>query len=295
MENLDLDYIYGRKKDKVIISVAITGVMANRNQHPAIPYTPEEMAEETYRAYNAGASIVHIHGRERDGSPSIRPEVFKEITEEIKKKCDIIINYSTGAVGIPKEMRIAHIKELAPDIGALNMGSMNYAKYSTKRRDFIFKFVFENNFDDIMYFINEMNQVGTKPELECFDAGHVANSYPLIDMGLLKTPVHYSFVLGVNGGAPPTPRMLQTMADIIPKGSHWHVIGIGPVQWRLIAAALSMGGDIRVGLEDNFYLGNGKKAENNGELVEAAANLARAIGREPATVEEAREIMGLKK
>jgi len=293
MKDLNLNNIYGKESDKVVISVAITGVMANRNQHPNIPYTPEEMAEDTLRAYNAGASVVHIHARERDGSPSIRPEMFKEITEEIKKKCDIIINYSTGAVGIPREMRIAHIRELAPDIGALNMGSMNYAKYSPKRKDFIFKFVFENNFDDIMYYIEAMNEVGSKPELECFDVGHIANSYPLIDMGLLKTPVHYSFVLGVNGGAPPTTRIIQTMADSIPPGSHWHVIGIGPVQWRLLAGALSMGGDIRVGLEDNFYLGNGKKAENNGELVEAAANLARSIGREPATVEEARKILEL--
>ena len=106
MEKFDYDYIYGRKSDKVIISVAITGALANRYQNPGIPYTPEEMAEETYRAYNAGASIVHIHARERDGTPSIRPEMFKEITEAIKAKCDIIINYSTGAVGIPREMRI---------------------------------------------------------------------------------------------------------------------------------------------------------------------------------------------
>ena len=295
MEKFDYDYIYGRKSDKVIISVAITGALANRYQNPGIPYTPEEMAEETYRAYNAGASIVHIHARERDGTPSIRPEMFKEITEAIKAKCDIIINYSTGAVGIPREMRIEHIRQLKPDIGALNMGSMNYSKYSTKRKDFVFKFVFENTMDDIMYFINVMNEVGTKPELESFDAGHIANSYPLIDMGLLKPPVHYSIILGVLGGAPPTVRMLQTMVDLLPPSSHWQIIGIGPVQWRLVAAALAMGGDIRVGLEDNFYLGNGEMATSNGPLVEQAARMARDVGREPATVEEAREILGLKK
>ncbi len=155
--------------DKVVITAALTGVAANRDQCKWIPYTPEEIAEEAVRAYNAGASAVHIHGREYDGAPSWRVEIFREIMDEVRKRCPIIINFSTGAVGVDRDTRIGHIRDLRPEIAALNMCTMNYAKYSPRRKSFVFSVVFQNHFDDIMFFLDTMNNHGVKPECECFD------------------------------------------------------------------------------------------------------------------------------
>ena len=145
-------------------------------------------------------------------------------------------------------------------MAALNMGSMNYAKYSSRRKDFVFKTVFENRFDEIIELLNAMNELGIKPEHECFDVGHVGSLAPLVDMGVLQEPLHVDFVMGVTGGVPPTARNLAAMADNLPAGAHWGVIGISRVQWMLVAAALTLGGSIRVGLEDNLYLPDGKMA-----------------------------------
>ena len=188
--------------DPVVISCSISGVIANRDQCPAIPYTPEEYAAEARRAVDEGASQIHIHARKPDGTPSYEVEDFRAITEAILAEVgDVIINYSTGAIGIPIEKRIEYLRELRPDVAALNMSSMNYAKYSSRRKDFVFKAVFENSFDTIIEFLTAMKELGIKPEHECFDAGHVANLDPLIDMGLLdRTPLQISLVMGVNGG-----------------------------------------------------------------------------------------------
>jgi len=278
--------------DKVVISAALTGVAANREQCKWIPYTPEEIAEEALRTYNAGAAIVHIHGREYDGVPSWRVEIFREIMQEVRKRCPIIINFSTGAVGVDRDTRIGHIRELRPEIAALNMGTMNYAKYSPKRRNFVFSVVFQNPFDDIMFFLDTMNQNGVKPECECFDLGHVESILPLMDMGLLKN-FQVSLVMGVVGGMGATARNLAHVSSVVPAGVAWQVIGISQEQWLLISTALALGGNIRVGLEDNFYLSPGEMAQGNGPLVEKAARMARDIDREPATVEEARGILKL--
>jgi uncharacterized protein (DUF849 family) len=279
--------------DKVVISAALTGVAANREQCKWIPYTPEEIGEEALRAYNAGAAIVHIHGREYDGTPSWRVEIFHEVMQEVRKRCPIIINFSTGAVGVDRDTRIGHIRELRPEIAALNMGTMNYAKYSPKRRNFVFSLVFQNPFDDIMFFLDAMNRNGVKPECECFDLGHVESILPLMDMGLLQN-FQVSLVMGVVGGMGATARNLSHVSSVVPAGVAWQVIGISQEQWLLVSTALALGGNIRVGLEDNFYLSPGKMAEGNGPLVEKAAGMARDIGREPATVEEARAILQLK-
>ena len=277
-----------------IITTALSGVAANRSQCPAIPYTPEDYAAETRRARDAGASVVHLHARYPDGTPSYRVEEYRSITEAILAEVpDIIINYSTGAVHIPKEERIAHISQLRPEIGALNMGSMTYAKYSEKRKQMIFDFCFENRFETIMYFLENMVRVSVKPECECFDTGHVANSYPLIDMGLLTPPVQYSLILGVLGGAPADPRTLEHMASLLPESSTWEVIGISRDQWMLVSAAVALGGNVRVGLEDNFYLPDGQMASSNGDLVETAATIARLSGRSVAEPAEARRMLGL--
>ena len=278
---------------KVIVTCALTGVAATRKQCPAIPYTPAEIGEEARRAYEAGASVVHIHAREDDGSPSHRVEVYGEIMKEVRKRSPVLINFSTGAVEVPKEERVRHITELRPEIGALNMGSMNYAKYNSTKKGFVFNWVFENSFDTIQFFLDAMVKSGVKPELECFDVGHCYNIRPFLDMGLVKGPLQFSFIMGVLGGVPATAKNLAAMAEQIPEGSVWEVIGISHVQWLMIASALALGGNIRVGLEDNFYVAPNVMAKSNGDLVEKAVRMARDTGREPATVEEAKSLLSL--
>jgi 3-keto-5-aminohexanoate cleavage enzyme len=287
-------------EDPVVITCSISGTVANRDQCPAIPYTPEEYAAEARRIVDEGGSMIHIHARTPDGTPSYEVEDFRAITEAIQAEVDdVIINYSTGAIGVPIEKRIRYLRELRPDVAALNMGSMNYAKYSRKRKDFVFKAVFENSFDTIIEFLRAMNELGIRPEHECFDSGHVANLDPLIDMGLLSEPLQISCVMGVNGGIRPTAKNLAHMADQIPGGAdgpnNWGVIGISRDQWMLVAAALTLGGNVRVGLEDNFYLPNGEMARSNGELIAKARQMTEDVGRRPATVPEARELLGVPK
>ena len=289
-----------RFEDPVIISNSISGVIANREQCPAIPYTPAEYAAEARRAVDEGASQIHIHARKPDGTPSWDVEDFRAITEAIRNEVgDVIINYSTGAIGVPVEKRIEYLAELKPDVAALNMSSMNYAKYSRRRREFVFKAVFENSFDTIIEFITAMRELGIQPEHECFDAGHVANVDPLIDMGLLEEPLQISLVMGVVGGIRPTPRNVEVMADQIPGGSegpnNWQVIGISRDQWKLLGAAVVLGGNIRAGVEDNLYLPDGSMAKSNGDLVEKARQIVEDSGRRVATVEEARALLGLER
>jgi 3-keto-5-aminohexanoate cleavage enzyme len=279
--------------EPVIISAALTGVLATRDQCPAIPYTPREIAEEAKRATDAGAAIVHIHARNPEGGPEWRVETFAEILTEVRSRTDAIVNFSTGAIGIPVEDRVAHIRELRPEIGALNMGSMNYAIYSEKKKAFYHDHVFANPFRDIQYFLEAMNGAGVRPELECFDTGHIANTAPLIDMGVLRPPYQFSLIMGVLGGIPGTARHLANQVETLPEASHWQVIGIGLRQWPLVAAGISMGGNVRVGLEDNFYVEEGSMARSNGELVEKAARMARDLGRGVATIEQARKILCL--
>lgn len=285
--------------DPVIITCAMSGVVANKQQCPAIPYTPEEYAQEAKRAVDEGAAVLHIHARKPDGTPSYEVEDYREITDAILSEVDdVVVNYSTGAIGISREQRIAHIVELKPELGALNMSSMNYAKYSPKRKDFVFKAVFENSFDDIIFFLETMNKAGVKPEHECFDAGHIANIEPLLDMGILKMPLQVSCILGVVGGMPPAARNLAHMASMVPGGegkSCWEVIGISRQQWMLVAAALTLGGNVRVGLEDNFYTADGEMARSNGDLVAQAARMTRDVGRTVAAPAQARELLGIEK
>jgi 3-keto-5-aminohexanoate cleavage enzyme len=280
--------------DECIITCALSGVAANREQCPAIPYTPEEYAAEAKRAFDSGAAVVHIHARYPDGSPSYRVEEYRAITNAILAEApDIIINYSTGAIGIPMEERVHHITGLKPELGALNMGSMNYAKYSSKRKSFVFDFVFANPFSDITYLLEQMNSVEVKPECECFDTGHIGNVTPLIDMGLIEPPIQFSLILGVLGGAAPTASNLAHMASILPDPHTWEVIGISREQWKLVSAAVALGGNVRVGLEDNFYVPSGQMASSNGELVGAAAEIVELAGRKVATPSQARKLLSL--
>ena len=178
------------------------------------------------------------------------------------------------------------------------MSSLNYAKYSRSRKEFVFQFVFANPFDEIIELLKAMRRLGIKPEHECFDLGHVGSLAPLVDMGLLDAPLHADFVMGVVGGVPASARNLAAMADNLGsvgagQAQHWGVIGIGRAQWMLVAAALTLGGSIRVGLEDNFYLPDGAMARSNGDLIAKARQMAQDAGRRPATVEEARALVGI--
>ena len=277
------------------MTCAISGALASREQCPAIPYTPDEYAAEARRIVDEGGVMIHIHARRPDGTPSFEVEDFRAITEAIRSSVDdVIINYSTGTIGVPIEKRVEYLRALRPEVGALNMGSMNYAKYSSRRRDFVFEAVFENSFETIRTFLAAMREEGIRPEHECFDSGHVASLDPLLDMGALEPPLQVSFVMGVTGGIRPTARNVAHMAEQVPDVPHqWGVIGISRAQWTLLAAALSLGGNVRVGLEDNFYLPGGEMARSNGELVARAARMATDAGRRLATVSEAREMLGI--
>jgi len=278
---------------KTVITAALTGVLATREQCPAIPYTPREIGEEAARAAEAGAAIVHIHARTASGGPDWSVETFSAIFAEVRARTDVIVNFSTGAVGIPKEERIAHVRGLRPEMAALNMGSMNYAIYSAKKKAFHHDHVFANPFSDIQFFLEAMNEAGVRPEMECFDAGHIGNTRPLIDMGVLRQPYQFSLIMGVLGGIPGTTRQLVNQVDSLPADSHWQVIGIGLNQWPLVAAGITMGGNVRVGLEDNFYLEEGMMAKSNGDLVAKAARLCRELGSEVASPAEARRQLEL--
>jgi len=279
--------------DSVIITCALTGVLARKEQCPAIPYSPEEIAEEARRAFEAGASVVHIHARTPEGGPSWESRVFGEIKAEIRKRCPVLLNFSSGGIGLPIEERTRHIVDHRPEIAALNMGSMNYAIYSRKNKKFYHDYVFSNPFRDIQYCLEQIASVNAKPELECFDCGHVGNAEPFLDLGLLKSPAHFSLILGVLGGISTRSGNLACMAANLPEKSHWEVIGIGRDQWRLLQEALDLGGDLRVGLEDNFYLPKGEMALSNGDLVREAVRMAELSGRRPATVAEAKSVLGI--
>jgi len=285
----------------VVITCSISGAIANREQCPAIPYTPAEYAAEARRIVDEGGVHIHIHARKPDGTPSYEIEDFQAITDAIRTEVGdaAIVNYSTGTIGVPVAKRIEYLRACRPEVAALNMGSMNYAKYSSSRKQFVFAMVFQNPFEEIIELLQAMNELHIKPEHECFDIGHVGSLAPLIDMGVLKTPLHVDCVMGVVGGIPPTARNLAAMVENIPgvaggsARSHWGVIGISRDQWMLVAAALTLGGSIRVGLEDNLYLPSGEMARSNGELIAKARQMTEDMGRRPATVEEARAMLGV--
>jgi uncharacterized protein (DUF849 family) len=286
--------------DPVVITCSISGAIANREQCPAIPYTPAEYGAEARRIVDEGGVMIHIHARKPDGTPSYEVEDFAAITDAIRAEVgdEVIVNFSTGTIGVPVAKRIEYLRACRPEVAALNMGSMNYAKYSRTRKQFVFNMVFANPFDEIIELLEAMNELGIKPEHECFDLGHVGSLAPLIDMGVLHPPLHVDCVMGVVGGVPPTARNLAAMVDNIPAGrdtgsAHWGVIGISRDQWMLVAAALTLGGSIRVGLEDNLYLPDGAMASSNGDLIARARQMTEEVGRRPATVREARAMLAI--
>ncbi|MEA2166766.1 MAG: 3-keto-5-aminohexanoate cleavage enzyme [Solirubrobacteraceae bacterium] len=282
--------------DPVVICCSISGSLADRRQCAAIPYTPAEYAAEARRIVEEGGVHIHVHARTPDGAPSYEIEDFAAIGDAIREEVGMaaILNFSTGAVGVSVEKRIAYLEACRPEVAAVNMGSLNYAKYSGSRKAFVFSMVFANPFEEILEILAALDRLGIKAEHECFDVGHVGSLAPLVDMGAVGAPLHADFVMGVTGGVPPTARNLAVMADNLPAGDHhWGVIGIGRVQWPMVSAALALGGSIRVGLEDNFYLPDGAMATSNGELIAKARTMCEDAGRRPASVDEARELLAI--
>jgi len=271
--------------DKLIITACICGAEVTKEQNPNVPYTVEEIVREAKSAYDAGAAIIHLHVREDDGTPTQSSERFKECIDAIKKELpDVIIQPSTGgAVGMSNEERLSPTL-LRPEMATLDCGTCNFGGDD----------IFVNTENTIIEFANRMNELGIKPEVEVFDKGMVDMAIRLNKKGIIKSPMHVDFVMGVNGGISGTARDLNFMVESIPAGSTWTASGVGRAEFPMVTMAILMGGHARVGFEDNVYLSKGVMAKSNGELVEKVVRLAKELGREIATPAEAREILGLK-
>ena len=239
--------------------------------------------------------MIHIHARTPDGTPSYEIEDFRAITSAILDAVDdVIVNYSTGAIGVPLEKRIEYLRALKPEVGALNMGSMNYAKYSRRRKDFVFADGVREQLRDDHHVDEGDERARDQARARVLRLRPRGQPRPAARHGLLKPPLQVSCVMGVTGGIRPSAKNLAHMSEQIPDVPHeWGVIGISRQQWELVAAALTLGGNVRVGLEDNFYLPDGETARSNGDLIAKARQMTEDIGRKPATVAQARELLGL--
>ncbi|MBB6697028.1 3-keto-5-aminohexanoate cleavage protein [Clostridium algidicarnis] len=271
--------------DKLIITAAICGAEVTKEHNSSLPYTVEEIGIEAEKAYKAGASIIHLHVREDDGTPTQNKERFRACIKEIQKRCpDVIIQPSTGgAVGMSNEERLQPV-DLSPEMATLDCGTCNFGGDE----------VFVNTENTIKEFGEKMIKLGVKPEVEVFDKGMIDMAIRLQKKGFIKSPMHFNFVLGVNGGISASPRDLVFMAGSIPSESTFTVSGIGRNEFPMAAMAIIMGGHVRVGYEDNVYLSKGILAKSNGELVSKVVRLASELGREIANPNETRKILGLK-
>jgi 3-keto-5-aminohexanoate cleavage enzyme len=274
--------------DKVIITVAPTGSIPTRADNPNIPYTPEEVAEETRRSYEAGAAMVHLHARDPDtGKPTPDLEVFRAYLAAVKAACPVITQITTGGgattLGLSVEDRLRPVEELLPDSASLNAGSMNFGRR-----------LFPNTPDTIEQYAQRMQELKVMPEFEAYDLSMINNvEYWVRRQGFLEPPYRFSFVMGVIGGIPATCKNLLAMCESLDPTYSWQAIGIGRHHFTMGAMAVLLGGGLRVGFEDNVYLSKGALAKSNAELVEKAVRIVRELGKEPATVEEARQTLPL--
>lgn len=271
--------------DKLIITAAICGAEVLKEHNSAVPYTVEECVREAKSAYEAGASIIHLHVREDDGTPTQCKERFRVIMEAIKKECaDVIIQPSTGgAVGMTNDERLQPT-ELCPEMATLDCGTLNFGGDE----------IFENTENTIKYFGEKMIERGIKPECEVFDKSMIDMALRLAKKGYIKHPIHFDFVMGVNGGISGSLRDFMFLRGSLPADATYTVAGVGRFEFPLAAAAIIDGGHVRVGFEDNVAISKGVLAKSNGELVAKVVRLAKELGREVATPAEAREILGLK-
>jgi 3-keto-5-aminohexanoate cleavage enzyme len=299
--------------EKLIITAAITGG-ASPEGNPNLPKTPQEQVAATVDVYNAGAAVVHIHARNPETKRcEQKAEWLEQAIVPIRQKTDILVNVSTGGSGrrcdgdhlyekIPLESvegRLAVVPDLcenpdaAPDLASFNAGSPVIDIYSQSRKEYLLKFVMVHTFPDMVHMAEVMKKCGVKPELECYDVGMINNAKVLAEQGHLETPLYFQLVMGILGQIPATPDNLIHMVRSLPEGSPWSVCAVGLQEFSMAAMAIIMGGHVRVGFEDNVYLSPGVPAKSNAELVEKVVRLARELGREIATPEEARAILGL--
>lgn len=268
----------------LIITAALVGAELTRENTPFLPLTPDEMAAEAHAAYEAGAAMVHLHGRAKDGSPTQDLDVYRDIIEAVRALVpEIIIQVSTGgAVGMTAAERLQPLA-LHPEMVSLTTGTVNFGEE-----------VFYNDMPMVRKFAKAMQALGIRPELEIFDGGMIASATRLLKEGLISEPLHFNLVLGVPGGAAGTIKNLMHMVECLPADSTWTTSGIGAAQLPLTTAAILLGGNVRVGLEDNIYYSRGVLSEGNAPLVARATRLAKELGRTLATPDEARHILHLK-
>ncbi len=275
----------GNPEDKVILTVATTGAWPTKKETPYVPLQPEEIAEEIYECYKAGASVAHIHVRDDEDKASMSFEKFEKTVKLVREKCDIVINLTTsGGIGLDDDVRMKPFIELKPEIASYDCGSMNW-QHST---------VFENSPQFLEKLGIAMQENDVKPEIEIFDAGMVYNALYYYKKGILKGPLHFQFVLGVPGGMAATVENLVYLKNLIPEDSTWGAIGIGKQHLPILYATLALGGNLRVGMEDNIFYKKGHLATSNVEFVERTKRTVIEMGKEIATPAEARKILGLK-
>ncbi len=281
---------------KVILTCALTGVLTDPKQHP-VPVTPEEMAREAKAAFDAGASIMHVHFRQQAPGkghlPSWEPEVATTVMQAIREACPgVILNQSTGTIGPEIKGPLACLEAVKPEIAACNAGSLNYLKTKADGSWAWPPRLFDNPVEKVRAYLEVMAKTRTKPEFECFDTGIVRCVEMYVRNGMYAGKPQYNFVMGVDFGMPADPDLLPILQKLTIEGCAWQVTAIGRAGiWRLHARAAELGGHLRTGLEDTFYLPDGRKARSNGELVEALAKCARAAGREVATPNDARAML----
>ena len=267
---------------KLIITAALTGAEVTREQQPALPVTPQEIAAAAEECAKAGASIVHLHAREADGTPTQDRETYRRIIAAIRERCDVIVQVSTGgAVGMTSAERLAPVT-LAPEMATLSMGTVNFGDD-----------VFMNHPADMETFLHAMQQHGVKPEFEIFDTGMITTLNRWLKKGLLQGPQHVDFVLGIPGGMAGTPQALLYMVEQLPPAATWTVAGIGSAQLPLGTLAILLGGHVRVGFEDNVYYRKGELASSNAQLVARIARISEELNRPVATPAQARALLGL--
>lgn len=303
-----------RQFNKAIVTCAVTGAIHVPTMSPHLPVTPEEIADEAIAAAEAGASIVHIHVRDPEtGEPITDLDLFRKVAERVNAECDAIIQPTTGgAPTMDPEERVQVVPELEPEMASCNMGSINFGLYPILNKYDEFEhewereylegtrdLIFQNSFEDLETILPIFDEHNTKPELECYDVGHLYNAKHLLDRGLLEPPLHFQFVMGIHGGIGADSENLTHLVRVADKlfGDEYSfsVIGAGRNQFPLGTQSLSMGGHARVGLEDNLHLRRGELAKSNADLVEKVVSLIHEVtGREIAAPEETREFLNLK-
>jgi 3-keto-5-aminohexanoate cleavage enzyme len=268
---------------KVIITVALNGSVPTKQMNPNTPITPDEIAESAKRCEDEGATVVHVHARDAAGKPTLDPDIFAEIHEKVTIRTEMICQISTGGrADLDAGLRAEPVLRIKPEMASLTTGSMNFPDQ-----------VYANSFETVGTLARAMQEAGTKPEMEIFEAGMIDNALLLLKQDLVEAPLHFDFVMGSRGSQPATARQLTFLGDSIPDGSTWTVAGLGRHQLSMGILAIGMGGHVRVGLEDNIYYRYGELASNE-QLVSRMARIAKEAERGVATADEAREMLDLK-